>query len=214
MLEYFISTINRFQKKDNSKTESEYNEYISRRDIWDNLSNISETDTRDIVLKFLNQWGCRIPLDSLDRLSWALRDSYLYLIPFEGKEVQDFMDCNDEWLMLDSLENLFNHFSEVDCGSRRFGFTATSKLLHMIKPDLFVMCDAGIRIKYGCEGNDAGYANFMYRMNLLSRLLIEEAGGSKEKLIELIPLQIPSISQNVKLTRLLDIYNLNLVSTK
>jgi hypothetical protein len=214
VLEYFISTINRFQTKDNSKTESEYSEYLSRRDIWDNLSTISEAATRDVVLKFLNQWGCRIPLDSLDHLSRALRDSYLYLIPFEGLEVHNFMNCTDEWLMLDSLENLFNHFSEVDCGSRRFGFTATSKLLHMIKPDLFVMCDARIRLKYGCVGNDSGYANFMYRMNILSRLLIEEAGSSKEKLIESISLKIPSIYQNVKLTRLVDIYNSNLISAQ
>jgi len=93
----------------------------------------------------------------------------------------------------DIIKKIFDTLSEV------VGFTATTKIMHMVLPELFVMCDEKIRESYGCAGNSEGYLNFLWRMQESARKFIEE----KTKLEICKELH----NGDRSLTRILDEYN-------
>jgi len=74
----------------------------------------------------------------------------------------------------DTIKEIFEILSTIKVGKKNVGFTATTKIMHMVIPDLFVMCDGSIRKAYGCEGNSEGYLNFLYRMQKAAQKLIAE----------------------------------------
>jgi len=165
--------------------ECQYERCLGHREIWDNLSTISEDDVRTIVLPFLNKWKCRLPYKCDSPLAEALREIEPLLKPTRGISIESAdplapINVEDKTLrVLELIEEAFDVVQQVKAGRRTVGFTATSKILHMSVPEFFVMCDEKIRRAYGCEGNAAGYGNFMLRMNLLARDLISQAQGNK-----------------------------------
>ena len=54
---------------------------------------------------------------------------------------------------------------------------------------------------YGCEGNAAGYGNFMLRMNLLARDFLAQAKGNEKIILRCSRLK------GRTLARLLDVFN-------
>ena len=187
--------------------EGEYGNCLKRRELWDNLANIEMKDVQEIVLPFLNKWQCRLSYKCAAGLTEALQSiepmvklfrglkiesaDLLRRIRFQGEEVDAFM----------LIQKLFDTVSKVKAGRRTVAFTATSKILHMVLPDFFVMADAEIRKMYGCEANGAGYANFMWRMGILARDLLTQAEGNRHKILD------SSRWKGRSLTRLLDNYN-------
>jgi hypothetical protein len=166
--------------------ERQYDDCLGHREIWDNLSNMDENNVRTIVIPFLNKWKCRLPYECASELAVALRKIEPLLKPLRGFNIEStdllaLINVEGKTLRIVKLiEEAFDSIRRVKAGRRTVGFTATSKILHMSIPKFFVMCDEKIRKAYGCEGNAAGYGNFMLRMNLLAHDLISQAQGNKE----------------------------------
>ncbi|MEM3389785.1 MAG: hypothetical protein QW491_10305 [Thermoproteota archaeon] len=187
--------------------EEQYEECLSYREIWDDLSNINEDDVRTIVIPFLNKWKCRLPYECAPKLTVALQEVEPLLKPlrrYDIGRVNLLMPIGIEDGTLRKLvliEKVFNRIYSVKAGRRTVGFTAISKILHMAVPRFFVMSDEKIREAYGCGDNEKGYANFMFRMNLLASDLISQANGEKEKILNC------SKWKGRTLARLLDNFN-------
>ena len=58
-------------------------------------------------------------------------------------------------------------FKNREAKVKRIGPTAASKVLHLLCPDLFMMWDSKIRIKYGQRGVGADYFEFLKQMKHL-----------------------------------------------
>jgi hypothetical protein len=207
-LEEFVRVIKEvFPNQNVDEGEREYDKCIAQREIWDNLSNMSEESVRNIVIPFLNKWKCRLPYECASELAKVMQKAEPLLKPirnFKIESVNLLVSINVEGKtlrILELIEEVFDAIQQVKAGRRTVGFTATSKILHMAVPEFFVMCDEKIRKAYGCEGNAAGYGNFMIRMNLLARDLLDQANGNKDLILSC------SKWKGRTLARLLDIYN-------
>ena len=191
----------------NNIGESQYEDCIKRREIWDNLGKISPSDVQTIIIPFLNKWRCRLSGLCFSDLTAALQKTEQSLIPLRKLGIENLdvigaiQNTPTAVNAFSYIERSFRNIQEVKAGAKTVGFTATSKILHMAIPELFVMSDNAIRRKYGCEGNAAGYVNFIVRMNLTARDLILQANGNKQTILEC------SKYNGRSLARLLDNYN-------
>ncbi len=136
-------------------------------------------DVKDILVGFLNKWGCRLRnYDNLtaSNLMTQIVSIHRELLPLQENTIIDFnfeATTNKE-----KIVNIFNNFWSVTTGSRitkNFGSTATSKTLHIINPNLFTMWDREIRYHYGFfmeSGND--YLQFLVGVKGTAENLAEE----------------------------------------
>lgn len=152
--------------------ENNYLKTLAQRDVWENLREISEQTTKDVILKFLNAWKCRISYKFTPSLTRILRESSELFSRLSAYTLQDvslrfILDDED-------VKKAFRNIASVKFGNRTVGATATSKILHLINPNFLMMSDKAIRYGYGCSDNDIGYVNFMCRMKLLSDNLVNE----------------------------------------
>lgn len=154
-----------------------YLETVEKRSVWENLDKISREDVNKIVLNFLNKWKCRIPYKCAPRLQMALQKTHTLfsILKDEKLEALDFCRVTVTGDRIkDVIKQIFVVLSKVKVNRKTIGFTATTKIMHMVLPDLFVMCDENIRRAYGCEGNSEGYFNFLRRMQKSAQGLIKE----------------------------------------
>jgi len=190
-----------------AKGEKEYENCLKHREFWDNLTDIEVKDVQEVVLPFLNKWQCRLSYECATGLTKALRSVETMIKPFRGLNIEnaDLLRCMEvQGKKVDAflrIQDIFDAVSKVRARKRTVAFTATSKILHMGLPNFFVMADQKIRKKYGCEGNGAGYANFMWRMSVFARDLVTLAHGNKQRILEF------SKWGGRSLTRLLDNFN-------
>ena len=120
----------------------------------------------------------------------------------ENVTLKFLIDDND-------IQEGFKIIASAKAGRRTIGATATSKILHMVNPNFFVMADENIRFAYGCSENELGYVNFMWRMKLLSEALIEDYSNArkvpKDKAFQKLALECQSAATT--LPKLIDEYN-------
>ncbi len=115
------------------------------------------------IFHFLNAWQCRITRDTKARrqIMAAIEETWESLRP--------------ETYVCDLLtfrrlpQGVFDLLSQIrwpypSGGSRTLGATATGKILHVLRPDVFVMWDAAIRDRYGVDGDSTGYESFIQTM--------------------------------------------------
>lgn len=174
-LDDFIRTVQAYQKSDYG-LNAQYEEAVKRRDIWDRLDEIRDLQTEEVVLKFLNQWKCRISYSCAPALTEALRES--------AELLHQFDKCRLEETDLDSanvevMEGVFRTITAVKAKRRTVGATATSKILHLANPNFFVMFDKEIRLGYGYSGNDHGYSNFIKQMKQLANDVLHEYSSKR-----------------------------------
>lgn len=157
-----------------------YLETIKKREAWDNLDEISLDDVIKVVLGFLNKWKCRLSYDCASELRTALQktSNLFQLLTHEKADIQtvDFgkMVGTSGKNVKVIIKEIFDILSKVRADRKTVGFTATTKIIHMVAPNLFVMCDEKIREEYGCAGNSEGYLNFLHRMQKATQRLTEE----------------------------------------
>lgn len=153
-----------------------YLETIKKRNVWENLDKISLDDTKDVVLDFLNKWKCRIGYECVPKLQEALIKTHnlFELLKDEKLEDTDFEKTVTGAKIKDLIKQIFDILSRVRAGRRTIGFTGTTKIMHMVIPELFIMCDEEIRKAHGCEGNSEGYLNFLCRMQKDAQRFIKE----------------------------------------
>jgi len=136
-------------------------------------------DIRDILIKFLNKWLCRLRnYDDItaSNLKNCLVDVYQDLVAVQGFSILNFQNENNN----ERIERIFNRFwlygSTI---AKNFGPTCTSKVLHIINPALFTMWDDAIRTNYWLNNRDVidsgrGYYNFLIEIKHIAESLVNE----------------------------------------
>ncbi len=171
-LKEFIENVRAYQKLEDTGDKT-YHEVLCRRDIWDRLEEVNASQTRSIILRYLNQSKCRISYNCSLKLAKTLREYSNLFSHFKNHRLHTIsvrsLRRDDE-----SIQVIFRKISSISVGRRSFGSTATSKLLHLINPAFFMMYDRNIRRGYNCSDNEYGYTNFMLKMKQLADYLVKE----------------------------------------
>jgi hypothetical protein len=174
------ATVNKYhQYPDVSNGEKIYEDYMRRRNVWDNLDKLRETDVKEVIVAFPNKWKTRIPNDCVPVMTKTLRRLSDPLAVFKTETLLkcDFKKGIELGGLSKTIGNLipyvFAEISRVKARNREFGFTGTTKVLHMIAPDLFVMCDQAIASGYGYAGNHMGYRKFLEEMQRFGRDIVD-----------------------------------------
>lgn len=137
-------------------------------------------DIRDILVDFLNKWGCRLKNyddSTASNLKTCLIKTHSDLLSMQQKTIFDLEDDFGK----EKIENIFNSFwfygSDI---TKNFGPTATSKTLHLINPRLFTMWDEKIRLFYWVNNekiidSGQGYYLFLLEVKVIADSLIKES---------------------------------------
>jgi len=137
---------------------------------------------RDIAT-FLTKWRTRTELD-LTKLERHIKNQSQDLkalgkLDIVSVDLASSVSVNGQCKLLsDVIIDLFNTFSAISKQSGRSDYTASSKVLHALVPEFFVMWDNCIRCAYGCSiraKRDAGkkYFTFLKRVQKEGREAVE-----------------------------------------
>jgi len=169
-----------------------YQQIISNSRLLELLRNcpqdLSTNKIRDLVIKgFLNRWKCRLPNTILtaSEIRNALQDLQPQLQTISGFTLRDPLSTivNKNTQSNLTLEIIIKDcYSKLRGCSRNFAATATSKLLHVIQPSLFLMWDKAILDHYQkqdarIKDTSEGYALFHEHMRKLI-LAVDKAFSS------------------------------------
>ena len=131
------------------------------------------------IIKFLGKYGCHTPnSDSVTNdLEAALKEAERYLQALSERIIENvnfntIMDDNicgnmEGRTVKDVVEYLYKRFDKVP----RIGTTATGKLLHVLRPKLFLMWDKGIRKHYSISNSSRGYCLFLTKMKAFAETI-------------------------------------------
>jgi len=205
-LDEFVQKVRDYQSSPYA-VEMLYSDTLRRREVWDNLAQIDVKKTEDVVLYFLNAWKCRLSYTCSQKLTDALKEAANFLdnlknVSLERVPLKFLIDDNN-------TQHAFKIIASVKAGKRTVGATATSKILHMVNPNLFIMADENTRFGYGCSENELGYVNFMWRTKLVGDALIDnysrERNLPKDKAFQKLASECQSNA--TALPKLIDEYN-------
>lgn len=118
---------------------------------------------KDDLFTFLNNWQCRITRDEGVRseIIAAVRVVWGKIGPEDFP--YDFLTCDA--IPRDAYEGLSDiSWLNRDGSGRTLGPTATSKILHVLRPGIFIMWDAPIRAYYDLDGSSQSYEFFISLM--------------------------------------------------
>lgn len=134
-----------------------------------------------LLISFINQWATRSPLKPEELLS-----GYISVLPelqllaglrFETLELSASVDDAGK-TVASTIANVFDGIAR--CG-RRYESTGASKILHLLRPELFVMWDLRIAAGYGlCKDVEQPRPNGAEYANIFLRRLTYEADGALE----------------------------------
>lgn len=99
------------------------------------------------------------------------------------------------------IEDMFKQLSAI----KNIGPTSTSKILHLLKPETFVMWDAEIAKCYNVSMNEKGYVEFLGKMKNMLVELLEEY--SRERGWSDAEARLTSKYGGKSLAKLIDEYN-------
>jgi len=101
----------------------------------------------------INKWGkCRRHIDD-EKLDESLKN-----FDKKYKSSLDWKLCElSLWQHRNRILEIFKNFVDV------VKYTGTSKLLHILNPEFFMIWDQAVRHGYGCSYNEEGYFNFLFR---------------------------------------------------
>jgi len=81
-----------------------------------------------------------------------------------------------------AVKRIFEQISDLELAASREAIaTVTSKVMHLLNSELFVMCDTRIIASYGFQPNPDGYLEFLVRMKGLAKQLQPYLGRITEK---------------------------------
>lgn len=120
---------------------------------------------------FLNKWRCRVENNARSRQSVkeALQDLKIDILQGERIETITFQEKESSIIM-----EAYSRIRSIGYG---FGPTATSKLLHLLNTNLFVMLDRKILDEYrqyGVNDTGKGYVIFLKKMKQLAERAIKD----------------------------------------
>ena len=108
----------------------------------------------EIIVNFLNQWHTRVPNKSKVRLTEKIREN--------AHRLDSLFEVSLHEVSESDIKCLYSEFDEIG----RFGPTATSKTLHLLCPNTFVMWDEKIKEDFkkrlkNHDGDSQEYVKFM-----------------------------------------------------
>jgi len=134
-----------------------------------------------LLISFINQWATRSPLKPEELLN-----SYMGVLP----DLQLLADFRFETLDLSApvddaggtvASRIANVFDGIARCGRRYESTGASKILHLLRPELFVMWDLRIAAGYGlCKDVEQPRPNGSEYADLFLRRLTYEADDALE----------------------------------
>jgi len=138
-----------------------YFDYMGSRDEAAWYSDAGPNDVQVTELfRFLNQWASHYPSDADARARF--KRAYLQVLPrlraLQGLTLLDTAfdrDVVQEMCVSEAVSSIFETIAGL--GSR-YASTATSKILHVLNPPLFVMWDSAIRGGYAVDSRSDDYA--------------------------------------------------------
>ena len=179
---------------------------------WDLLGREPLSQTwRAQLFVFLNRWQCRITRNShvRNRIVAEIGKIWDELSPSAYR-------CN-LLSFQDMPQSTYDELAQIDWnvgeGRRRtLGATATGKILHVLRPDVFVMWDAAIRKAYGLGERSNDYRRFMHLMRAAADGLVSEFRVHCEDPQETLPHVICRLvgcthPQPASMSKLLDEFN-------
>jgi len=166
-----------------------------------------KTKKAEDIKRFLKDWNPRVPFN-FQKLKVAMEEAkpaVRIICMFSFHHVDLVGTINETELTWHKLiTSLFKKFSLV------VKYTNTSKVLHVLVPQIFVMWDQDIREAYGCYKNEEGYYNFHIRMQMELEEVIKsyqkDYESSREEAVKQICQRFYEAGGH-PITRLLDIYN-------
>lgn len=166
-----------------------------------------ETKKAEDMKRFLKDWNPRVPFD-YKKLKLAIEEvestiEIMRAFSFHNIDLGGKMsESGLTWHEL--ITSTFKKFSPI------VKYTNTSKVLHVLAPQTFVMWDKDIREAYGCYQNEEGYYNFHIRMQMELDQVIKsyqkDYEHSREETVKQICQRFYEEGGH-PITRLLDIYN-------
>lgn len=188
---------------------------LLKHEMWENLDSITAETVKNVVIEFLNKWGrcrrhkricnsLRETLQGLSKYSSVLLNKSLLNLNFNEK-----VGVNGESKKVSELiEETFDKLKSIDY----MGATATSKTLHGINPQLFMIWDENIRLGYGYKENSVGYLNFMIECQYILGQIVNGYCRERDRdmdaaIKEISEQAYPKLEVKKPLTKLLDEYN-------
>jgi hypothetical protein len=168
----------------------------------------------EIIKMFLIHWGGMRRTVGREGLDWEqltrrLREAKDAFRKLYGKSLLD-IDFDD----VEVRDAIMRAYEAVNI--KYIGATATSKILHLLNPEVYVMWDERIRRKYGVRGDAQGYIDFLKQMKREVEEALEERarekGCSIKEVAEEICRELPSKKLGKEyskktLARIIDEYN-------
>ena len=155
----FINTVSKYSKQ-YKLTEHIYIDAIKNFK-QRKLSELTKKDTISILEPFLLKWGRMsrvLGKKGCEKIRIKIVELNNQLIKYREITLLDF-DINEE---KEEIKRIYNIFKSIKAINRKVGQTATSKILHIINPELFPLWDSKIRPKFGIySGNASEYIAFM-----------------------------------------------------
>ena len=124
------------------------------------------------LVRYVNQWGCRIPQSKTDGIAAAVRMASPYLTPLSVSALEfDDLRCST----LDVIERAYDALTEAN----GVGPTAASAILTALNPQLFVSWGSGIKDAYFPDDkpNGATYSQFLTVMRMAALSIAADARG-------------------------------------
>ncbi len=180
---------------------------------WQNLHELSDREVMRKVVKFLNQWSSHIK--KTPEVVTGIKEAYRVTLPaLQLLQPETLWDLNlkkevyleDKALQVrDVLYHIFKRFRDIGYHLRE---VASSKLLHHINPNLFIMWDNKIMKAYGVKGTPRDYViDFLPLMKDKANQVIEsyseEHDLTRNDAIDILN----SYRPDKTLVKLLDEYN-------
>jgi hypothetical protein len=132
-----------------------YLEYMSSRDEAAWHSDAGPNDAEIVrLLRFLNQWASHHPSDPDARAGF--KRAYLDVLP--RLRVLQGLSLLEAAFGSGVVQDVEAVFEGIARSGGRYASTATSKILHVLNPQLFVMWDSAIRGAYGVDASSCDYA--------------------------------------------------------
>lgn len=123
-----------------------------------------------MLLRYVNQWGCRISQDKAQGIASAVAAATPYLEPLSASALEfNDLRCST----LDVIERAYDALMEAD----GVGPTAASAILTALNPQLFVSWGAGIRDAYFPDDRPTGatYSQFLTIMRMAALSVAADA---------------------------------------
>ena len=119
------------------------------------------------LIRFLELWGVRRAAVNISpiELSSRILELKAKLASMDKSILEIDLDQ-----MGDEIKEIFKKISSI----RNVGPTSASKILHLLKPQLFIMWDMDIAKTYRVKTSPTGYLEFLKRCQLILRSIIKE----------------------------------------